>query len=218
MNLTWDLEKIFPTEKQKYKAYKRLLFIGLGLELLNFLFAMLFNTDIIGIFIMIYVFVALYTNIYIFYKSKILLTLFKMLIAITVSFMLSMFIATIVAAGDPMMNLFMLPVIAIISLIVAGIANRKRWAYVRANFRYIWILVAGSIIILISKLILFFMLRKELQANEILALGNYFGNLLFIVLMIYFYQNEEKKGIKFYNVTYMTVTVPLTLFFYYSLG
>ena len=52
-----------------------------------------------------------------------------------------------------------------------------------------------------------------LEINDVIILGNFFGNLLFAAIVVYFYTLEEKRGVKFYDVSYMMMAVPLTLMF-----
>ena len=213
MNLSWDLETMFPTEQQKYAAMIKFSIFALCLNILNLLSVAFFDSDVLGIFILICGVVNIYVAAYIFYKAKVFTMILKIIAGFVASVYLSFAISMILVKDDPAMLFISAPMIGLISLALAAVANRKRWAYVKRNIRYVWLIVASIVIELFLKLLFFFMFYDELPRKEILVAAQYLGGLLFSVVCIYFYKSEEKKGEKFYDVTYKMVAVPITLAF-----
>lgn len=212
MNLPWDLEEIFPTEHQKYAAMRKFMVIGVCLSILKLLDVVL-ESNVFTLIWCIYAFIGIYVNLYIIDKTGIFAMLLKLLVGLSVSLMISFFISLLLAGGNPLVLIFTVPFMGLISLAVASVVNRKRWDYVKKNFRYVALPVISGIINLSLKVLLCLNYGKILKINEIIILGNYFGDLLFILVIVYFYTLEEKRGVKFYNITYMMLSVPLTLMF-----
>lgn len=218
MNLLLDLDVAFPTEQQKYAAMIKFSIFGLCLNILHIFFIVFLDSDVLGVLIMIYGLVNIYIALCILYKARIFAMLLKIFIGFSASVFLSFLISMALVKDAPAMAVVSVPVIALISLALAGVANRKRWAYVKRNFRYVWIFVIGIVIDLILKITFIYMLHDELYRNEISRseiwiLARYLGNLLLSIIVIYFYKLEEKKGERFYDVTYKLCAVPITLAF-----
>lgn len=213
MNLSWDLEEMFPTEHQKYAAMKKFIIIYICLILLNLISYCFFDISFFSIPLIAIFLVGIYVNLYIFYKSKILIMLLKLIAGLVLSLMISLFISILLAGDESIKLIFTVPFIGLVSLAVASVVNRKRWNYVKRNFRYVSLIVISGAINLSFKIILCLKYGRMLEINDVIILGNFFGNLLFAAIVVYFYTLEEKRGVKFYDVSYMMMAVPLTLMF-----
>lgn len=233
MKITWDLAKMFPTEESRYDACIKMLkamlyitIIGMAINIYSFWFESkmeptgfigsiywlvnLINTFIVAIWI--------YSEIYCFFKSKTHVFFLKLLAGIIVSVLLSFILGMVLAGGEPIYSLITLPVVALFGTTAALIINRKRWAYVKANKRYLLLFFIPMILEAIIFAILYFvnvaLIRTEPLSVILIRFSSMiWASLVFVVYLIHFMKKEKNKGVPFFKSWQMQITVPVTFFF-----
>ena len=223
-----DLEKMFPTEQSRYKAFIRFLYFALFVEIVSTILKAMSRQpsyiinqaygqgyqehSLLMLFTSLFVIISIigitYVMLYIYVKSGFLEFVLKLFLGLLVSSIITCILFAILGSIAP-----------IIGIIAAIIANRRRLALLKKYKSYVWY-SAGYVLIPIICIILalgsFFLshlLRNSIIPTIISPLFIILAVLAPVLITHYALKTEMAKGSSFLQVMKLLQVIPVMLVF-----
>ena len=222
-----NLEKRFPTEESRYSAFKKIFYLGVISSMITFLcnildnprlmykypaiyefldeYSTIFSLIIISSVIISWIFA--YTVFYIFVKSNVIKFILKLV--------LNIFIGLLICSA---LSLLIVPLSPILTIILAIIANKKRFAILSNYKSYVVYAIFSQVLPIVCFVMLVIILFIALLSGNtgrgldfILSILLLVAFLAPIITMNYALNKEYKKGIPFLQFMRIYQTIPFVI-------
>ena len=209
-----DLGAMFPTEESRYSAYIKFLYATIAILTISAVLGVFANSVMISALMQIgIVLLNIYVSLYIFWKSKVISFVIKLLAGLFISLLIMSIL--LVAVG---------PIVGLIAVVLSFIANRRRLNLLKKYKRFIFYSIIPSIVsgIMVALSEAFtFKLNHAMTVEQawtylILDLICTIISVISPCLMMHYVLRREQKK---YNTPFLTTVrlftvVPVTLFFF----
>lgn len=218
----------FPTDEKRYQAYIIFLCISFAISFIYSLLDLKQTIDSIGSFglptessalftlfafaTVVVSLVSIYIAVYLWWKTKIIPYVLKLLLGFIVSGIIFSILGEI--SGW----------LVFLCWIGTIIGNRACWQYLKPYKRYIWYIFMPVVLSFVVALIIIFFMAMSLDSLSrsfflpVLigimgaAVAGIIGLLLPLIISIYIMKSEQKRGMPFLQVCRLLYTIPLTIF------
>ena len=212
MNITWDLCKMFPTEESRYNAFFKYTWFCYAVGLLDIIGSIIFRETIVPDFIMLILGIfSFYITVYCWYKAKVFHYIYKLVIGLLLSFLI-MFIIIAIAKSEGLAA-----ILPFLGIIMAMVANRKRWGYLKANKRYLIVPFLFSLAYPLLNFIILNMLTYntifKMYYREAMLVSSNLSVLLSLLIYVLLFKTEQNQNTPFLEIYYKSIAVPLTFMF-----